>query len=183
MKGEGKKAVSPVLATLLMIAVAVSMSVILFMWSQNFLATTGEVVAGQQAVLTRVAQSSIALESVSFKSSTQMEVIARNVGGAKLNIGGIYINGLPIDTSYSTSTATPFPTGTAALWYAFNEDNTQITSALDITTGTVPTRGYALIKVNFGSSYITLGTNYTIKVTTTVGTFAETTLMPTSYAG
>jgi flagellin-like protein len=183
MKRKGKKAVSPVLATLLMIAIAVSMSVILFMWSQNFLATTGEATAGQQAVQIRAAQSSIALESVSFRSATRMEIVARNTGSANINIGGVYINGLPINTTYSTSTGLAFPSGTAAVWYAFEEDNTQTTTAINLETGTVPMRGYALIKVNFGSPFFTLGSTYTIKVTTTVGTFAETTLMPTAWAG
>ena len=43
-----KKAVSPVLATLLMVAIAVSMSVIMFTWSQGFLSTTSEASSSQQ---------------------------------------------------------------------------------------------------------------------------------------
>jgi len=66
MQGKRSKAVSPVLATLLMIAVAVSMSVILFMWSQNFLASTSQAASTQQQAQNVAAQSSIAIESVQF---------------------------------------------------------------------------------------------------------------------
>ena len=86
--GKNRKAVSPVLATLLMIAVAVSMSVILFMWSQGFLATTSEAASSQQQAQNVAAQSSIAIESVSFPASSNVHILVRNVGTTKITLGG-----------------------------------------------------------------------------------------------
>jgi flagellin-like protein len=47
-KKVARRAVSPVLATLMMVAVAVALSVIIFTWSQGFLSQTGEAASGQQ---------------------------------------------------------------------------------------------------------------------------------------
>ena len=170
------KAVSPVLATLLMRAVAVSMSVIMFMWSQNFLSTTSEAAAGQQAVQNRAAQSSIGIESVNFPSgeNTHIQAIVRNTGNAYINIGGVYINGEYVASEFTTSNEY---TSNKALWMAFDESGSQI-NTLDTQTGTVPPRGYALVNIHYDSW--TPGQTYTIKITTTVGTFAETTLMVSS---
>jgi flagellin-like protein len=49
VKKVARRAVSPVLATLMMVAVAVALSVIIFTWSQGFLSQTGEAASGQQA--------------------------------------------------------------------------------------------------------------------------------------
>ena len=108
MRGKGNKAVSPVLATLLMIAVAVSMSVILFMWSQNFLASTSQAASSQQQSQNVAAQSSIAIESVQFTdakalkwdgtetsisggSNKVIKIVVRNVGSSKVTLGQVYV--------------------------------------------------------------------------------------------
>ena len=61
-----KRGVAPVLATLLMIAVAVAMSVIIFMWSQGFLAGTSGAAQSQTSQQNIAAQSSISLETIAF---------------------------------------------------------------------------------------------------------------------
>mgnify|MGYP000595485383 CR=1 FL=1 len=99
-----KKAVSPVLATLLMIAVAVSMSVILFMWSQGFLATTSEAASSQQQAQNVAAQSSITIESVQFTDAKDdagstitngddkaVKIVVRNVGTSKITLAQVYM--------------------------------------------------------------------------------------------
>ena len=107
MRGKGRKgnkAVSPVLATLLMIAVAVSMSVILFMWSQNFLASTSQAASSQQQSQNVAAQSSIAIEAVQFTdaeddagntltngSDKTVKIIVRNVGSSKVTLSYVYM--------------------------------------------------------------------------------------------
>jgi flagellin-like protein len=106
---KSKKAVSPVLATLLMVAVAVSMSVIIFMWSQGFLSTTSEAASSQQQAQNVAAQSSIAIESVQFTdaeywdedaspetsgtlySDRAIKIVVRNVGSSKVTIGQVYV--------------------------------------------------------------------------------------------
>ena len=101
-KGSNKrKAVAPVLATLLMIAVAVAMSVIIFMWSQGFLSQTSSSTGSQQGAQNQAAQSSIAIESATFQLNTTntgtnvtaatsgSTVIIRNVGAVAITLGSI----------------------------------------------------------------------------------------------
>ena len=183
MKGnlKGKRAVSPVLATLLMIAVAVSMSVILFMWSQNFLASTSEAASSQQQAQNVAAQSSIAIEAVQFTEDTNWDadgdndatndndgivIVVRNVGTSKVTVGGLYIDSTPIalPSSYDTTLSWPSSENNAD-WVAYDSSHNAQSSA------EVPPGGYAKIQVAYDW---TAGENYIIKVTTTVGTFAET---------
>ena len=117
-----KRGVAPVLATLLMIAVAVAMSVIIFMWSQGFLAGTSGAAQSQTSQQNIAAQSSISLETIAFglspsglksvelddgslpigqttddslpvNSDQYIQVVVRNVGGIAVSIGGVTING------------------------------------------------------------------------------------------
>ena len=99
----GKTGISPVLATLLMVAVAVSMSVIIFMWSQGFLANTSEAVSSQQQAQNVGAQSLIAIESVQFTDARDdggnllangddkvIKIVVRNVGSSNVIISQVY---------------------------------------------------------------------------------------------
>jgi len=117
-----KRGVAPVLATLLMIAVAVAMSVIIFMWSQGFLSGTSGAAQSQTSQQNIAAQSSISLETIAFGLSPSgltaivlnntspggveqnisplgdshdqyIQLVVRNVGGIAINIGGVTING------------------------------------------------------------------------------------------
>jgi flagellin-like protein len=165
-----KKAVSPVLATLLMIAVAVSMSVIIFMWSQGFLATTSEAASSQQSAQNIAAQSSISIEAVYMDTShtDRLDIIARNVGTVKEKIGAVYIEGKYLGTTVST-TYFGYPSATdTAVWCPYDSAGSTQTS------GEIPAKGYSIIKVKYTWEK---STSYTIKVTTTVGTFASTTLI------
>ncbi len=144
------QAVAPVLATLLMIAVAVSMSVIIFMWSQGFLSQTSESTGAQQGSQNQAAQSSIAVETVTF-SGTTATVYFRNVGAVSITPALLTAQGLSSNTGF---------TGTATN-----------SSALVSGTGT-------LAKGIGGNEALTLsgltsGDVLTFKITTTVGTFAQ----------
>src|SRR3990172_11988450 len=106
-KGSSKrKAVAPVLATLLMIAVAVAMSVIIFMWSQGFLSQTSSSTGSQQGAQNQAAQSSVNIETALFKLNTtntyangtesnhgRMTLIVRNVGSVAVTVGSITVTG------------------------------------------------------------------------------------------
>jgi flagellin-like protein len=141
-KTRSKRAVSPVLATLLMVAVAVSMSVIIFMWSQNFLSTTSEAAHRQQQAQNIAAQSQIAIENVRFYTTDgtkKIDVVVRNVGRVDVTLSNIYIDHAVQTVSWSSSTINPEAAATGTVTYTWSS----------------------------GESYI-------IKVTTTVGTFAET---------
>jgi len=150
--GRKHKAVAPVLATLLMIAVAVAMSVILFMWSQGFLSNSSGAVGGQQGAQNQAAQSSVAISSATASdSSTAVSIVVTNVGAVKVALGSISI--------------TP-ASGNSGTW----------SSLVDTTLG-----GCSKTSLNKGESTAcseTLGANaksgdtLNIKVTTQVGTFA-----------
>jgi len=136
---RSRRAVSPVLATLLMIAVAVSMSVILFVWSQNFLASTSEAASSQQQAQNVAAQSSIAIESVQFTNALAsdgnrvdedddgsvetteglrkaIKITVRNVGASKVTISQAYVGTSAYEmTAYPTYKAVKNPSDTTGL--------------------------------------------------------------------
>ena len=146
-KKVARRAVSPVLATLMMVAVAVAMSVIIFTWSQGFLSQTGEAASAQQAQQNIAAQSGIAIDGVTFDTDTkEATVYVRNVGTVTI------YPAMVIATNLSTgeqATAT-FTSGTK----------------LDPGDGTSNT-------VSFSS--LTSGNIVSFRVTTTKGTFAQAT--------
>ena len=86
-----KRGVAPVLATLLMIAVAVAMSVIIFMWSQGFLSGTSGAAQSQTSQQNIAAQSSISIETIAFgltpSSLTAIVLNNTSVDGVEQNTG------------------------------------------------------------------------------------------------
>ena len=82
MQFQRRRAVAPVLATILMIAVAVAMSVILFMWSQGFLNNTSSGTGAQQGAQNQAAQSSLSIEQqvMTAGSSETITLIIRKSG-------------------------------------------------------------------------------------------------------
>ena len=149
---NSKKAVAPVLATLLMIAVAVAMSVIIFMWSQGFLSQTSTATGGQQGAQNQAAQSSIAIEDVIFNTATNTsQVIIRNVGAVSVNLGSMTAVGTSSNSGFTGSDIISFPLNTSLA------------------------KGVASIETTGNLASLTAGDVVTIKVTTTVGTFAQAT--------
>ncbi len=143
-----KKAVAPVLATLLMIAVAVAMSVIIFMWSQGFLAQTSTSTGAQQGAQNQAAQSSIAIETITF-SGTNATVYFRNVGAVSITPALLTAQGISSNTGF---------TGTA-------------TNSTNLTSGSIA-RGAGSSNV-MTLSGLAPGDVVTFKITTTAGTFAQ----------
>jgi len=181
--------VAPVLATLLMIAVAVAMSVIIFMWSQGFLSQTSESVGGQQGAQNVAAQSSIAIEAALFTvaSSTdtasipKIVTVIRNVGAVAVTLGSITVSGISSNSGF-----------TGNLQYAWNSTSyqniiessgtwtmgasTDTSSEVQLAKGasvavTMTETGTGLTSSD--NTFLKSGDVITIKVTTTVGTFAQ----------
>jgi FlaG/FlaF family flagellin (archaellin) len=144
-----RKAVAPVLATLLMIAVAVSMSVIIFMWSQGFLSQTSESTGAQQGAQNQAAQSSIAIEAVLFDTTNKnATVVVRNVGAVAVKLGNIVMSGVSSNAGFKGS---------------------QIKDA----SGTQLSKGQATSIEVTGLTNLTSGDVVTVKATTEAGTFAQ----------
>jgi len=174
------RAVAPVLATLLMIAVAVAMSVIIFMWSQGFLSQTSESVGSQQGAQNQAAQSSIAIESTTFtigSSKDNITIIVRNVGTVAVTLGSLSITGISSNAGFTGSLISTVSSGSL-----------QTPTASDGSSWTVSSTGGSLSSIAKGESRtikltgpatagsqtdITSGDVITVKVTTDRGTFAQ----------
>tara|TARA_B100001971_G_C18141712_1_gene510728 strand:- start:37 stop:546 length:510 start_codon:yes stop_codon:yes gene_type:complete len=150
------KAVAPVLATLLMIAVAVAMSVIIFMWSQGFLAGTADSTGSQQGAQNQAAQSSISIEASTFSTTTNTSiVIVRNVGAVAVQLGNIIATGISSNTGFSGA------------------------NTIDINNATFTLSKGASVNIDLSAAFFNSGGGLasgdvvTMKVTTDKGTFAQ----------
>ena len=183
---KSKKAVSPVLATLMMVAVAVAMSVIIFTRSQGFLSQTGEAAqAGQQAQNT-AAQSGILIEAVVLTPSGSTAngsatIYLRNVGAVAVMPGQIAVIGRSTNTGFNQSIPQLFTSGTTSYTYTYTSGANTSPLLINLTPATPLSKSAgAIITVNFakdnaaGKGWKLLsGDVIAIKVTTTAGTFAQ----------
>jgi hypothetical protein len=179
-----KKAVAPVLATLLMIAVAVSMSVIIFMWGQGFLSQTSESTGAQQGAQNQAAQSSIAIESVLFDAANnKTTIVIRNVGAVAISIGSISITGISANAGFTGYITVSIPSsGTIDTNYISKSSGATITVEPDTASSYQNIAKGDSLTVSITASQsgtaandndIKSGDVITIKVTTTAGTFAQ----------
>jgi flagellin-like protein len=81
-----KRAVSPVIATLLMIAVAVAASVIVYVWSAGLL---GTLMGGGGSQV----KEQVILEAYAWPSTASLDLYLRNVGSSDVHIAAIYVGG------------------------------------------------------------------------------------------
>ena len=177
-----RKAVSPVLATLLMIAVAVALAVVIFTWSQGFLSSTSSAVGTEQGAQNIAAQSQITIENViadSTSGSESVKIMVRNVGSVTVNVSSIQIQGMPSNSGFknfltalvnssSTGIQTVKPDGSGV--YPDNFTTSSGSYTLSKGDGTVIT--VKLSSANTGWKPAS-GDFITVKVTTTAGSFAQ----------
>jgi len=83
-----KKAVSPVIATLLMIAVAVAASVIVYVWSAGLL---GTLMGGGGAQV----KEQLIMEAYDWGTPGTLTLYLRNVGSSSSNVTAVYVGGVP----------------------------------------------------------------------------------------
>jgi len=113
-----KKAVSPVIATLLMIAVAVAASVIVYVWSAGLL---GTLMGGGGAQV----KEQLILEAYDW-STSPLKLYLRNVGSSPFKVVAIYVGG-------ALSTGTP----------ATAEMTVKASTRIDVTYPITPASGTA----------------------------------------
>ncbi len=110
-----KRAVSPVIATLLMIAVAVAASVIVYVWSAGLL---GTLMGGGGAQV----KEQVILEAYDWPGSASLKLYLRNVGSSPVKVVAIYVGGtqntVAIDIAVKAGATTgllngPYTAGTA----------------------------------------------------------------------
>ncbi len=163
-----RKAVSPVLATLLMIAVAVALAVVIFAWSQGFLSSTSSAVGTEQGAQNIAAQSQITIENViPDASSNKTTIIIRNVGSVTVDVSSIQVIGLPSNSGFKDSGYVMIDSSGASA------DGTYV-KAVDPSSAS----SYTLAKGSAVTVVLTLnnlesGDFITVKVTTTAGSFAQ----------
>jgi len=98
-----KKAVSPVIATLLMIAVAVAASVIVYVWSAGLL---GTLMGGGGAQV----KEQLIMEAYSWTGSN-LVLNLRNVGSTAVKVAAIYVGGQGV-----TAAGLPITVPVGSLW-------------------------------------------------------------------
>jgi FlaG/FlaF family flagellin (archaellin) len=177
-----RNAVAPVLATLMMIAVAVAMSVIIFVWSQGFLSQTSSAAGGQQSQQNIAAQSSVSIDSATFTTGTTtgtVTLIVRNVGSVGEVLGTVLIQGTTSNAGLTTSVVcTSFQTsGTAQSCTAGSGTPTTLTVA-NVVSGVQTTPLAKSNAVTISVSWtgwlpLASGDLLNVKVSTTAGTFAS----------
>ncbi|MEM2865222.1 MAG: archaellin/type IV pilin N-terminal domain-containing protein [Candidatus Bathyarchaeia archaeon] len=86
----GRRAVSPVIATLLMIAIAVAASILVYVWSMGLVGTL-QGGGGKQTT------EQIILEAYDATKSNEWTLYLRNVGSSKVTVSALYINGTAIE--------------------------------------------------------------------------------------
>jgi len=82
-----KKAVSPVIATLLMIAVAVAASVIVYVWSAGLL---GTLMGGGGSQV----KEQLIIEAYSWPSGSDLTLNVRNTGSSSVIVDKVYVGGI-----------------------------------------------------------------------------------------
>lgn len=108
-----KKAVSPVLATLLMIAVAVAASLVTYAWVMGYLGnTTGKV--GKAIQIQSMAKTGTA-------PNEKLSIWVQNVGDGAVTLDSLYVNGVK-QTSPIITTPTLQKTNTTEITTAWNSD-------------------------------------------------------------
>jgi flagellin-like protein len=104
MQRTGRKAVSPIIATLLLIAIAVAAGIIVYVFTTSI---TGNLTqAGGQQV-----SEQISMDAYNFPSAgTTPVMVLRNVGSAAITISQVYFDGNLCQAAGATCTAAPVVT-------------------------------------------------------------------------
>ena len=102
-----RKAVSPVIATLLMIAIAVAAAILVYVWSMGLVGTL-QGTGGQQT------REQLILEAYDATGTATWTLYVRNVGPTNSTISAVYVEGTPVTVGGTTS-LTPGASGTVTL--------------------------------------------------------------------
>jgi flagellin-like protein len=156
-----KRGISPIIATLLLIAIAVAAAVVTYSWVMSMLATE----AAQS-------ETSIKIDFVQFVSSTEVDVTVRNAGTIPATISTIYItatastpqvvNTLPFNGNSSTVVTTKENTNTTML-------GTLVGCFIDLGSKVVPVGQTVVFKCMVSGITFTSGDPYQIEVMTNTG--------------
>ncbi len=120
MRIDNEKGVSPVIAVLLMIAIAVAASILVYVWSMGLIGTltTG---GGSQT------REQVIVDAYAWNATGDMTLYLRNVGSAEVILDAVYVGGnvastnmastLPVLGPVETIIVTPSGTYTSGVAY------------------------------------------------------------------
>jgi hypothetical protein len=101
---DKRKAVSTIVATILMINIAIGMGALYFLWTSGLMTTAMGRAQTQYGLLEESRDEAIVIENAwLFWNGTRMRIFVRNVGIRQAVVQAVYVNG----TSVSTSPALP----------------------------------------------------------------------------
>jgi flagellin-like protein len=147
MRFTRRRAVSPIIATLLLIAIAVAAAIIVYVFvnsiSGNLTQQGGQQLADQ-----------VSMDAYTYSTTTAPVLVLRNVGSTSLTLGSIFVDGNICQASGVTCTALPVLTTAGGC---------SVTSLPSV----CPTGAYT--QVTLATSAQTVGTSHIIRVETTDG--------------
>ena len=108
-----RKGVSPVIAVLLMIAIAVAASILVYVWSMGLIGTL-QAGGGEQTA------EQVIMEAYSW-NSTDLTLYLKNVGTADVVVDAIYVGGTQITTTETLTVLGPSVTITVSPGSSFTE--------------------------------------------------------------
>jgi len=112
-----RKALSPVIATLLMVAIAVAAAIITYVWSMGLL-------GGLMGTGGSQTKEQLIIEAYDWTTTGELKFVLRNVGSAQVQIAAIYLEGnslaapvstVPIANTVSYSLSVPATIGTITI--------------------------------------------------------------------
>lgn len=123
---RSKKGISPILATLLLIVIAVAAVIVTYAWVMTFTGTQTQ----QAGVM-------LAQENVSWPTASSIKVVIKNTGMSNAKITGVYLGTSSANLNLTIAAVSPTPGGSSATI------NAGSTSTFTITyTWTANTRYY-----------------------------------------
>lgn len=106
MESTERTAISPIIATLLLIAIAVAAGIVVYVYTSSLAGSLTQ--GGGQQVSDQVS-----MDAYSFSTLTSPSFVLRDVGGSTVTISSVYYDGNLCQASGVTCTAAPsFATGT-----------------------------------------------------------------------
>ncbi len=141
-------------------------------WSQGFLGQTSSATGGQQGAQNQAAQSSISIESVSLRSGT-ITIVVRNVGAVPVSVGSITVfTGITSNSEFRAKILATIPPAGPVSIVASDGSAWTIMPSDGSSYHNIP-RGTSVTLTLSGPTPFAPNDLLSVKVATTVGTFAQ----------
>jgi len=176
MRFTRRKAISPIIATLLLIAIAVAAGIIVYVFVNSLSGSLTQ--QGGQQVSEQVSMDAYTfiLTGTTCTGLTAghvpcIQTVVRNVGSSTITISQVYVDGNLCQAAGATCVSLPFFTDPAS------GACTTATGSLPAAGYVCPAGGYATMSLDLNAATIAAGTSHLVRVVTSDGgTFTFSTL-------